>query len=36
MLHGKIVFEAHRKGEWVAVLRFPRIVDASLALPRQH
>lgn len=34
LLHGEIVWQAHRKGEWVAVLRFPRIVDASLRLPR--
>jgi 4-amino-4-deoxy-L-arabinose transferase-like glycosyltransferase len=30
MLHGEVVWQAHRKGEWAAVLRFPRIVDASL------
>jgi 4-amino-4-deoxy-L-arabinose transferase-like glycosyltransferase len=35
LLHGRIVFEAHRKGEWVAVLRFPRTVDASLTPPQQ-
>jgi hypothetical protein len=34
LLHGEVVWQAHRKGEWVAVLRFPRIVDASLTLPR--
>ncbi len=33
LLHGEVVFEAHRKGEWVAVLRFPRAVNASLTLP---
>ncbi|MEO6912237.1 MAG: glycosyltransferase family 39 protein [Edaphobacter sp.] len=33
LLHGEIVWQAHRKGEWVAVLRFPRSVDASLTLP---
>jgi 4-amino-4-deoxy-L-arabinose transferase-like glycosyltransferase len=30
MLHGEVVWQAHRKGEWAAVLRFPRIVDAKL------
>jgi 4-amino-4-deoxy-L-arabinose transferase-like glycosyltransferase len=30
LLHGEIVWQARRKGEWAAVLRFPRIVDASL------
>ncbi|MDE1177314.1 MAG: glycosyltransferase family 39 protein [Edaphobacter sp.] len=33
MLHGDIVWQAHRKGEWAAVLRFPRAVDASLRQP---
>jgi 4-amino-4-deoxy-L-arabinose transferase-like glycosyltransferase len=35
MLRGDIVWQAHdRNGrEWVAVLRFPRVVDASLTLP---
>jgi hypothetical protein len=33
ILHGDIVWEAHRKGEWAAVLRFPRAVNASLSLP---
>ncbi len=30
LLHGEIVWEARRKGEWAAVLRFPRAVNASL------
>ena len=30
LLHGEIVWQAHRKGEWAAVLRFPRAVNASL------
>jgi 4-amino-4-deoxy-L-arabinose transferase-like glycosyltransferase len=30
LLHGTIVWQSHRKGEWAAVLRFPRAVDASL------
>jgi 4-amino-4-deoxy-L-arabinose transferase-like glycosyltransferase len=30
LLHGEVVWQAQRKGEWAAVLRFPRIVDASL------
>lgn len=34
LLHGEVVWQARRKGEWAAVLRFPRIVDASLRLPR--
>jgi 4-amino-4-deoxy-L-arabinose transferase-like glycosyltransferase len=34
LLHGEVVWQAHRKGEWAAVLRFPRIVDASLTPPR--
>ena len=35
LLHGEVVWQAHRKGEWAAVLRFPRIVDAAL-LPVPH
>lgn len=31
LLHGDIVWQAHRKGEWAAVLRFPRAVNASLS-----
>jgi 4-amino-4-deoxy-L-arabinose transferase-like glycosyltransferase len=34
LLHGEVVWQAHSKGEWAAVLRFPRIVDASLRLPQ--
>jgi 4-amino-4-deoxy-L-arabinose transferase-like glycosyltransferase len=30
LLHGEIVWQGRRKGEWVAVLRFPRAVNASL------
>jgi 4-amino-4-deoxy-L-arabinose transferase-like glycosyltransferase len=30
LLHGDVVWQASRKGEWVAILRFPRIVDAKL------
>jgi hypothetical protein len=33
LLHGEIVWQAHRKGEWAAVLHFPRIVEASLEQP---
>lgn len=29
MLHGDVVWEGYRKGEWAAVLRFPRVVNAS-------
>jgi 4-amino-4-deoxy-L-arabinose transferase-like glycosyltransferase len=30
ILHGKLVWQANVRGEWVAILRFPRIVDARL------
>ena len=30
MLHGEVVWQGYRKGEWAAVLRFPRIVNAGL------
>lgn len=33
LLHGEIVWQGRRKGEWAAVLRFPRAVDASLIPP---
>jgi hypothetical protein len=33
LLHGEIVWQSHRKGEWAAVLHFPRIVEASLVQP---
>jgi 4-amino-4-deoxy-L-arabinose transferase-like glycosyltransferase len=33
LLHGDIVWQAHRKGEWAAVLHFPRIVEAALIPP---
>jgi hypothetical protein len=29
MLHGDLVWQDHIHGEWVAILRFPRIEDAS-------
>jgi 4-amino-4-deoxy-L-arabinose transferase-like glycosyltransferase len=36
LLHGEIVWQAQRRGEWAAVLHFPRIVDAALLpLPRR-
>jgi 4-amino-4-deoxy-L-arabinose transferase-like glycosyltransferase len=35
LLHGEIVWQAHRKGEWAAVLHFPRIVEASLVRPNK-
>jgi hypothetical protein len=31
ILHGELVWQQAIRGEWVAVLRFPRIVNASLA-----
>lgn len=36
LLHGEVVWQAHRKLEWAAVLRFPRSVNASLELPSIH
>jgi 4-amino-4-deoxy-L-arabinose transferase-like glycosyltransferase len=35
ILHGEVVWQAHRKGEWAAVLHFPRIVEAALVEPRR-
>ena len=32
LLHGEVVWQASRRGEWAAILHFPRIVDARLAL----
>ena len=31
LLHGEIVWQAQRNGEWAAVLHFPRIVNAALS-----
>lgn len=31
LLHGDVVWQARRGGEWVAVLHFPRVVEATLA-----
>jgi hypothetical protein len=36
LLHGDIVWQAHRKGEWAAVIHFPRIVEAALSPPEKH
>nr|WP_179493424.1 glycosyltransferase family 39 protein [Granulicella arctica] len=33
LLHGQVVWQASKGGEWAAVLHFPRIVDAQLLLP---
>jgi 4-amino-4-deoxy-L-arabinose transferase-like glycosyltransferase len=33
LLHGEVVWQAHRRGEWAAVLHFPRIVEATLIQP---
>jgi 4-amino-4-deoxy-L-arabinose transferase-like glycosyltransferase len=33
LLHGDVVWQSHRKGEWAAILRFPRAVNASLSRP---
>jgi 4-amino-4-deoxy-L-arabinose transferase-like glycosyltransferase len=35
LLHGEVVWQAHRKGEWAAVLHFPRIVEATLLPPQE-
>jgi len=34
LLHGEVVWQARSRGEWAAVLRFPRAVNASLDAPR--
>jgi hypothetical protein len=34
LLHGKLVWQQHIRGEWVAILRFPRIEDAALKFSR--
>jgi 4-amino-4-deoxy-L-arabinose transferase-like glycosyltransferase len=36
LLHGDVVWQAHRKGEWAAVIHFPRIVEAALTQPVKH
>jgi hypothetical protein len=36
ILHGDVVWQDRRKGEWAAVIHFPRIVEASLTQPSQH
>jgi 4-amino-4-deoxy-L-arabinose transferase-like glycosyltransferase len=33
LLHGDVVWQARRKGEWAAVIHFPRIVEATLVHP---
>ncbi len=33
LLHGDVVWQASRNGEWAAVLRFPRSLDATLRVP---
>jgi hypothetical protein len=33
MLHGQVVWEEDRKGEWAAVITFPRGYDVRLRLP---
>ena len=34
LLHGEVIWQASRKGEWVAILHFPRVVDAKLTTLR--
>jgi hypothetical protein len=36
LLHGDVVWQARRKGEWAAVVHFPRTVEAALAQPNKH
>jgi 4-amino-4-deoxy-L-arabinose transferase-like glycosyltransferase len=36
LLHGDVVWQAHRKGEWAAVIHFPRVVEAALVQPNTH
>jgi 4-amino-4-deoxy-L-arabinose transferase-like glycosyltransferase len=36
LLHGDVVWQANRKGEWAAVIHFPRIVEAALIQPAKH
>ena len=36
MLHGEIVWQARRRGEWAAVLHFPRAVNARFACPAKQ
>ncbi|MBW8749240.1 MAG: glycosyltransferase family 39 protein [Acidobacteria bacterium] len=33
VLHGEVVWQAQRNGEWAAVIRFPRAVDAAIEAP---
>ncbi len=33
LLHGDVVWQASRNGEWAAVLRFPRSLDATFRVP---
>jgi 4-amino-4-deoxy-L-arabinose transferase-like glycosyltransferase len=32
LLHGEVVWQQHIRGEWIAILRFPRIENAALLL----
>jgi hypothetical protein len=36
MLHGDVVWQAQRRGEWAAVIHFPRVVEAALVQPDKH
>jgi hypothetical protein len=36
LLHGDLVWQAQRKGEWAAVIHFPRIVEAALVPSGQY
>jgi hypothetical protein len=34
MLQGQVIWQGYRNGEWAAVIRFPRSVEARLLLPK--
>ncbi len=36
LLHGDVVWQAQRKGEWAAVIHFPRIVEAAFPGPERQ
>jgi 4-amino-4-deoxy-L-arabinose transferase-like glycosyltransferase len=36
LLHGEVVWQQQRRGEWAAVIHFPRIVEAHFKLPTMH
>ena len=36
LLHGEVVWKDQRRGEWAAVIHFPRIVEAAQPLPERR